>query len=68
MIGRLLNLLQCSHDPMSRVFTIRDKNGKRESYRVCLECGFKRRWNWEGMFYESSSFLGSLRDRVDVRS
>lgn len=42
----LKSLLGCSHENMSRVWTINLR-----TYRVCLDCGLERDWHWRWMKY-----------------
>lgn len=46
----LWNLLfGCWHSQTSRVFTLRNWRGKKETYIVCLSCGKPIAYDWEGL-------------------
>lgn len=64
--GWLTRIFGCWHREMSRPFTFSD-----DSYRVCLECGARRRFNprtWEmtgPYYYEGAPSLLELYSRHD---
>lgn len=52
MRGLFERLFGCRHEDMSWPITIKNRNGSRRTYRVCLDCGKERDWNWSRMRYE----------------